>query len=101
MSKAEVVTYIRKRHAIYMADGKSLWQSYPSIGAAKKASRNLQRQGNVVTVDHAADPKPLPAYKAALKTPPINRQQAERRKRLDAPENSIRDRVRKQLGVDA
>lgn len=100
MSKAEVVTYTRKRHVIYAANG-SVHQSYPSVGAAKKASWMLQKQGNKVIVDHTADPKPLPAYKAALKTPPINRQQAERRKRLDAPENSIRDRVRKQLGVEA
>ena len=101
MSKPEPVRYVRKRHAIYMADGKSLWQSFPSISAAKKESLRLQRSGCVVTVDHSVDPKPMPAYKAALKKHPLTREQEMRRKRLDAPENSIRDRVRQQLGVKA
>lgn len=64
MTKLEK-TYVRKRNKIFYEDGKTLYQEFPSISAAKHRSRMLQGGGrgnaatvNRVIVDRSADPKP-------------------------------------------
>lgn len=54
-------TYIRKRHIIYLADGKTIHQDCKTIGKAKLQSRILQggdRGCGLVRVDRSEDPKP-------------------------------------------
>jgi hypothetical protein len=89
--------YIRRRNVILYADGKSVYESFPSVSQAKRRSRLLQgtgnfrgaavpKDGNRVTVDRSADPKPNWNPYAGRRSDPADRflreamraQQAER-----------------------
>ena len=52
--------YVRKRNKIFGPDGYT--QMFPSISQAKKKSRELQKQGHKVELDHSDDPKPKPLH---------------------------------------
>jgi hypothetical protein len=54
-----MANYIRKRHMMLNEDG-SIYQECASISKAKKLSRELQKQGHKMKVDHSDDPKPKP-----------------------------------------